>query len=52
MFSIVEKSLDARGVAVGRGQDEGTVSFLVLDVEVDVGVKKQQQRVLKIRLFN
>jgi hypothetical protein len=50
MFGVIEKGLDAGGVAVGRGQDEGAVALLVLQVEVGVGVKKEQQRVLKISL--
>ncbi len=50
MFGIVEQGLDARGVAVGRSQDEGTVALLVLQVEVGIGMKKKEQRVLSISL--
>ena len=50
MFGVVEKGLDARGVAVGRGQDEGAVALLVLQVEVSIGMEKEEQRVLSISL--
>jgi hypothetical protein len=50
VFGVVEKGLYARGVAVGRGQDEGTVALLVLQVEVGISMEKEEQRVLSISL--